>query len=50
MFDHSTFIIAAYGATAVILAWCAFAPVLRARRVRARLQRVLSLERREDAR
>jgi len=44
-FDHGTFIIAAYAAAAVILAWCALAPVLRARKVRAHLQRVLSVER-----
>ena len=44
MFDHSVYIAAAYGAAAIILAWCALAPVIKIRRVRARLARVLARE------
>jgi heme exporter protein CcmD len=35
--EHSTFIIAAYGATGIILAWCAIAPLLRATKLKAQL-------------
>lgn len=35
--DHAPFILASYGAAAVILLWCALAPVVRAQRFRARL-------------
>jgi len=42
MFEHSTYIIGAYAAAAIILAWCALAPVFRTRTVRARLLRMLA--------
>ncbi len=41
MFEHSVYIAAAYSVTAIVLAWCAFAPALRTRRVRARLSNIL---------
>ena len=41
--SHTPFILAAYGITAVLLAWCALAPVLKARelarQISARQQR-----------
>lgn len=42
MFEHSTYIIAAYAATGIILTWCAVAPVVRYRRMRAQLSRLAS--------
>ena len=42
MSEHHSFVIAAYAAATVILAWCAFAPVLRTRAVQQRLKRVFS--------
>lgn len=39
MFDHSVYITASYLATAVVLGWCAFAPVLKARRLKAQMSR-----------
>ncbi len=35
--DHTPFIVGSYAAGAVILAWCAIAPVLRMRRLRREL-------------
>jgi heme exporter protein CcmD len=35
--DHTPFIIGSYGAFAIVLAWCAIAPVLRMRRLRREL-------------
>lgn len=35
--DHTPFIIGSYAAFAVVLAWCAFTPVLRMRRLRRAL-------------
>jgi len=32
--DHTPFIIASYAATALVLGWCALAPILRMRRLR----------------
>lgn len=35
--DHTPFIVASYVATALVLGWCAVAPVLRMRRLRREL-------------
>lgn len=45
--DHTPFIIGSYAAAAVILAWCALAPVLRMRSLRKDINEQL---RRESAR
>lgn len=42
MFDHSVYIAASYLAAAVVLGWCAFAPILGTRKVRAQLAREYS--------
>lgn len=39
MYEHSVYIALAYSAATVILAWCAIAPVIRARRARQQLAR-----------
>jgi heme exporter protein CcmD len=39
MFDHSVYIAASYLATLIVLAWCAFSPLLKTKKVRARLTR-----------
>ena len=44
MFDHTNFIIAAYAAAAIILSWCAIAPILKTRRVRRMLAAALARE------
>ena len=36
--SHLPFIIGSYAVAVVVLGWCALAPVLRTRRVRARLR------------
>lgn len=36
--DHAPFIIAAYSVAAILLAWCAFAPLITGRRLRAKLR------------
>jgi heme exporter protein CcmD len=36
--DHTPFIVGSYAAFAVVLTWCAFAPVLRMRKLRRELE------------
>jgi heme exporter protein CcmD len=47
--DHGPFIIAAYAASALVLGWCALAPVLRGRRLRRELRAALATTRSEHA-
>ncbi|HKJ16808.1 MAG TPA: heme exporter protein CcmD [Xanthomonadales bacterium] len=42
MFEHSVYIAAAYSVTTLVLAWCALAPVLRAKKVRSQIARVVT--------
>jgi heme exporter protein CcmD len=42
MFEHSTYVIAAYAAATIILAWCAVAPVIKGRAIRSALIRALA--------
>ena len=46
--DHGPFIIASYLATAVVLAWCAFSPLFRTRKVLAKMKREISRARTES--
>ena len=48
MFEHGTYVFAAYGVTFGVLLWCALAPALRFRRVRARLAVLASKARAEN--
>jgi len=42
MFDHSVYIVASYLATAIVLVWCALSPLLKTKKVRARLTREIA--------
>lgn len=49
MFEHSAYITASYTAAAVILAWCAFAPVIRTRYTRRKVARAMARRSQGDA-
>lgn len=47
--SHTPFIVASYAITAVLLAWCAFAPVIQGRKLKQDISRRIKQTENEDA-